>query len=387
MQRTYFQGLKKKPTFDEIVGYLDTDQQFMAHPDRTYTRLKNDQYYSNLNMAGVNSINAQSDNLLKEQARQLDRTKQMQNLGLSQPQADAADIASGMGTPMGQQPQPSQPSQRPQRPFFLPDHDPSDITPAPTSGWGSAIASGHASPLVQSQGDPFELMDRLDELQKKQEANAEAKRRRVQDKVEAEALDRDSAKATLTGIYGRVRQPSIIPEQIAEIRRRRSAEHRSGSPVAQNRGTSPYQAKPRASSEGSRVRTLSDPRLGDAGQPASSSKDLPTVSEGKFEGKFDFTKDTKEIGQKMTEMGDAFKYWNGKLSVPTIREQFKMRKDLSYDATKNKIHHIAELINYDMSKGGKLGRAVIDGNKIIIQQPQPLTQFADVELQQRGRKG
>ena len=38
-------------------------------------------------------------------------------------------------------------------------------------------------------------------------------------------------------------------------------------------------------------------------------------------------------------------------------------------------------------KKGMLGRAVIDGNKIIIQQPQPLTQFADVELQQRGRKG
>ena len=47
MQRTYFQGLKKKPTFNEIIGYLENDQQFMAHPDRTYTRLKNDQYYSN----------------------------------------------------------------------------------------------------------------------------------------------------------------------------------------------------------------------------------------------------------------------------------------------------------------------------------------------------
>lgn len=97
MQRTYFQGLKKKPTFDEIVGYLENDQQFMSHPDRTYTRLKNDQYYSNLNMAGVNSINAQSDNLLKEQAKQLNRTQQMQTLGLSQPQVAAANIASGSG--------------------------------------------------------------------------------------------------------------------------------------------------------------------------------------------------------------------------------------------------------------------------------------------------
>ena len=97
MQRTYFQGLKLKPSYDQIVGYLENDQQFMAHPDRTYTRLKNDQYYSNLNMAGINSLNAQSDNLLKEQAKQLNRTQQMQTLGLSQPQVAAASIASGSG--------------------------------------------------------------------------------------------------------------------------------------------------------------------------------------------------------------------------------------------------------------------------------------------------
>ena len=158
MQRTYFQGLKLKPTFNSIVGYLENDQQFMAHPDRTYTRLKNDQYYSNLNMAGVNSINAQSDNLLKEQARQLERTKQMQTLGLSQPQATAANIASRMGTPIGRQ----YDIGTPPRPLFLPD---------PSSGRGSDATSGYATPYVQSQGDPFELLDRLEELQKEREAD------------------------------------------------------------------------------------------------------------------------------------------------------------------------------------------------------------------------
>ncbi len=39
MQRTYFQRLKLKPSFEQIVGYLKNDQQFMSHPDRTYTRL------------------------------------------------------------------------------------------------------------------------------------------------------------------------------------------------------------------------------------------------------------------------------------------------------------------------------------------------------------
>ena len=85
--------------------------------------------------------------------------------------------------------------------------------------------------------------------------NEKAKRQRVQDKVEAEALTRDTAKATLTGIYGRVQQPSSLPEQIAEVRRSRSAEHRTGSPVARNLGDSPYKATPRASREGSRIKT------------------------------------------------------------------------------------------------------------------------------------
>ena len=78
MQPIYFQGLKKKPTFNEIVGYLENDQQILRFPDRTYTRLKDDQYYSNLTMSNANLLSSQSDNLLKEQSRQLNRTQQMQ---------------------------------------------------------------------------------------------------------------------------------------------------------------------------------------------------------------------------------------------------------------------------------------------------------------------
>ena len=54
-----------------------------------------------------------------------------------------------------------------------------------------------------------------------------------------------------------------------------------------------------------------------------------------------------------------------------------MRPGLSYN-DKPKIQLIAELINYDRSKKGMIGRAVIDGDKIIIKQTQPLTQFPDV---------
>ena len=199
MQPIYFQGLKKKPTFDEIVGYLENDQQFMSHPDRTYTRLKNVQYYSNLNMAGVNSINAQSDNLLKEQAKQLNRTQQMQTLGLSQPQVTAANIASGSGAPIGQQFDMSTPP----RPPFLPPR---------SSGRGSGATSGWASvgdPLddVPLDDDPFDrqdLMDKLEEVKKKEEADVEAKRRRVQDKVVDDALADDVAGDVTDDLMGRV---------------------------------------------------------------------------------------------------------------------------------------------------------------------------------------
>jgi hypothetical protein len=200
MQRTYFQGLKLKPSFDQIVGYLENDQQFMAHPDRTYTRLKNDQYYSNLNMAGVNSINAQSDNLLKEQAKQLNRTQQMQTLGLSQPQVAAANIASGMstpmGTPMGQQTQQFYMGS-PQRPLFLPDQVP--LTP----GRSSVGAFGFSTPL-----DPDVVRERLEVVAKQKEAEQGAKLQPIQAEVAGEALARDSAKNMLSGIYGRVQQPS-----------------------------------------------------------------------------------------------------------------------------------------------------------------------------------
>jgi hypothetical protein len=337
-------------------------------------------------MAGVNSINAQSDNLLKEQAKQLNRTQQMQTLGLSQPQVTAANIASGSGAPVGRQSQQFYMGS-PQRPLFLPDQDPDDFL---TPGRGSVGASGYASPAESHSEYLARVVEAVEDYDKQEKAEQEAKKRRIQDKVVAEALTYDVAGDVADDLLGRVfgtlERSSSAPSQLEEVRRNRSAEYRSGSPAARNRGTSPYQAKPRASSVGSRVVSLADLRQDDAGQPASGSKDLPTVSEGAFEGKFDFAKDTKEKGQKITEMDNPFQYWNSKMTVLAIQEQFKMRKDLSYDKTKNKIQHIAELINYDRTKGGLLGRAVIEGNKIIIRQTQPLTQFPAEQLHAKARQ-
>lgn len=83
MQSKTFQGLKKRPTFNEIVGYLETEQQTLKYPDRTATRIKDDPYYTNLDGQGGLSLGEQSKHLQKEQMRQLELNKIYQNMGIS----------------------------------------------------------------------------------------------------------------------------------------------------------------------------------------------------------------------------------------------------------------------------------------------------------------
>ncbi len=93
----------------------------------------------------------------------------MQNLGLSQPQADAADIASGWSMPMDQQ---SQPSQGPQRPAFLEDHDQFDIG---TPIRGSVATSGYATPVGSHSEYLARITDAIADYDKQQKAKEEAK--------------------------------------------------------------------------------------------------------------------------------------------------------------------------------------------------------------------
>ena len=83
MQSNIFQGLKKRPTFNEIVGYLETEQQILKYPDRTATRIKDDPYYTNLDGQGGLSLGEQSKNLQKEQMRQLELNQIYQDMGIS----------------------------------------------------------------------------------------------------------------------------------------------------------------------------------------------------------------------------------------------------------------------------------------------------------------
>ena len=319
----YFQGLKKKPTFNEIVGYLENDQQILQFADRTYTRLKDDQYYSNLTMSNSNLLSSQSDNLIKDQTRQLERKKQMQTLGLSKPQADANDVASGRSTPAVQQ-------------------------------FDIASQVGSDSEDLARVADAVAEFNRLD-----QEAK-QAQTAKVQGDVEA----------TFAG------GSSSLDKQREESIERRRLERLSGAPAAQNQGNSPFQARPRSTSQGGRVRTLSD--LSQDFQSASGSQDarrgrsrervgvasgsvdtMTVPLETSYEGEIDFTQDKKMSGTSMVDIDNPFQYFINKLGNKTnIQHQFDI-KGLPYDGSKTKIQLIVELMNYDRSKKGLGGRAII----------------------------
>ena len=70
MEPVYFQGLKKRPLFDEIVGYIETKQQMMKYPDRTATRIKDSHYYTNLDGQGGMSLADQVEKIQKERLMQ-----------------------------------------------------------------------------------------------------------------------------------------------------------------------------------------------------------------------------------------------------------------------------------------------------------------------------
>ena len=74
MKSVYYQGLKKRPTFNEIIGYLESDQELMKYPDRTITRIMHP-YYTNLDGQGGLSVADQMQNIQLEQVRRMNFDK------------------------------------------------------------------------------------------------------------------------------------------------------------------------------------------------------------------------------------------------------------------------------------------------------------------------
>ena len=102
MEPVYFQGLKKRPLFDEIVGYLETQQQMMKYPDRTATRIKDSHYYTNLDGQGGMSLADQVEKVQKERLMQEMRRQNAQEFVIHTP--SVSDKSSIKYTPEGRTP-------------------------------------------------------------------------------------------------------------------------------------------------------------------------------------------------------------------------------------------------------------------------------------------
>ena len=71
MKSVLYQGLNKRPTFNNIIGYLKSDQERMKYPDRTVTRIMHHPYHTNLDGQGDLSVSDQIQNIQLEQVRQM----------------------------------------------------------------------------------------------------------------------------------------------------------------------------------------------------------------------------------------------------------------------------------------------------------------------------
>ena len=62
-------GLRKKPTFNELINYLQNDQPKIRYPDRTATLLRNSHYLSQFD-GNLFDLEEQQKNITKAQLRE-----------------------------------------------------------------------------------------------------------------------------------------------------------------------------------------------------------------------------------------------------------------------------------------------------------------------------
>ena len=61
-------NLRKKPTFDELINYIEVEQPKIKYPDRTATFLRNTHYLSQFD--GLFDLEEQEKQITKEQIRE-----------------------------------------------------------------------------------------------------------------------------------------------------------------------------------------------------------------------------------------------------------------------------------------------------------------------------
>jgi hypothetical protein len=62
------QDLRKKPTFDELINYIEVEQPKIRFPDRTATFLRNSHYLSQFD--GLFDLEEQEKQITKEQIKE-----------------------------------------------------------------------------------------------------------------------------------------------------------------------------------------------------------------------------------------------------------------------------------------------------------------------------
>ena len=66
--KTLKQSLRKKPTFNELVNYLEVDQPTIKYPDRTATFLRNSNYLTQFDGDNFIDLEEQEKNIEKEKS-------------------------------------------------------------------------------------------------------------------------------------------------------------------------------------------------------------------------------------------------------------------------------------------------------------------------------
>ena len=69
-------GLRKKPTYDSLIDYIQNKQPTLKYPDRLATQIMNSRELDNLDKIGMIGMEEQQQNIMKEQQRQVIITQQ-----------------------------------------------------------------------------------------------------------------------------------------------------------------------------------------------------------------------------------------------------------------------------------------------------------------------
>ena len=67
----HYAGLRKRPTFQQLVNYLQNDQDIIRYPNRLATQIRNSPYMTQLDSVGVMAdMEQQQKRFMQEQAKQ-----------------------------------------------------------------------------------------------------------------------------------------------------------------------------------------------------------------------------------------------------------------------------------------------------------------------------